>query len=139
MRYAYSIVYPPREDGSYILRPIVDVRISGPAGERYIHAIIDSGADISIAHGEYAEKLGIKKQRSVEIVGVNRQALRGFIGEMMLDIGGIQGAIATPFVFVDNPAEHIILGQQVFFDLHRILFERHKRTFEITRIRNKRY
>jgi len=137
MRYSYSIAFPPREDGSYIIRPMVDIRIFGPQGERNAKALIDSGADFSIAHAEYAEKLGVEKQRDIEIVGVNRQPLKGFVGVMALHIEGIPGMRDVPFVFVDRPSEHIILGQEGFFDMHQIRFARHQRMFEITKVRNK--
>lgn len=137
MRYSYSVAFPPREDGSYILRPIVDIRLVGAQGERNAKALIDSGADFSVAHAEYAERLGIEKLRSIEIVGVNRQLLKGFIGVMTVHVEGISGMRDVPFVFVDGPTEHIILGQEGFFDMHQIRFARHQRMFDITKVRAK--
>ena len=44
----YEVVPTPGQPGSVIYRPVIPVRITGPAGKAVIHGLLDTGSDVTV-------------------------------------------------------------------------------------------
>lgn len=53
------------------------------------------------------------------------------VDKLKIKVNGFSEAIEIPACFVDSPSVGILLGQDGFFDLHRIKFEKDHDTFEV--------
>ncbi len=139
MKYEYGITYPPDADGRFRKRPLVEIEIVGPKGKLKELALIDSGADRSLFHREIADYLGIdltdaERRRTIGITG-EAEAL---YTEVDITLPGTSKNIRIPVGFIDIPYVSALLGQEGFFDAHRITFERHHSVFTISPTKQKR-
>ncbi len=138
MKYEYGITYPPDADGRFRKRPLVEVEIIGPKGKLKELALLDSGADRSLFHREIADYLGIdltnaERRRTIGITG-DTEAL---YTDVDIVLAGTSKKIRMPVGFTDIPYVSALLGQEGFFDAHRITFERYQSVFTISPIRHK--
>lgn len=139
MRYEYGIIYPPDAQGKFRKRPLVEIEIIGPKGKLKELALIDSGADRSLFHREIADYLGIdlthaERRKTIGITGESE----ALYAEVEILIPGALKKKRIPVGFIDTPYVSALLGQEGFFDLCRITFERYSNIFEISSIRRKR-
>ena len=88
----------------------------------------------------YAAKLGIDlpKNEHVEFYGVagTEQRVGAPMATITLQVKGLE-PVEVSAGFIDSDAVGIILGQDGFFDQHRVKFEKDHDTFEITSVRKK--
>ena len=138
MKYEYIVYLPGHGGEKFVRRPMVEVEIFGPQGKRTDLALIDSGADRSIFNIEIAEILGIdltnaEKRRTIGITGETEV----FLAEVEVRMKHLEGKIKIPVGFIDSPSVGALLGQEGFFDQHRIKFERDHNSFEITPVKRK--
>ena len=137
MKYRYftvSGVFDTR--GRHTKRPILEIELLNLiAGQKNYAglALIDSGADTTMMNSEYASLLGIKvvKHRSA-VVGISGEPNQCYIGNVTLKIKSIAQNVELPVLFIDSPNVDILLGQEKFFDIFKIKFEKDHDTFEIT-------
>ncbi len=102
-----------------------------------IVTLVDSGASVSFAPLDVALWLGIKVDRKkyLDIRGFNNTITRCYPGMTTLVIDGHECTI--PMYFGGGPKLQCILGQDPFFDLAKITFERYNDSFSIDWIKNK--
>ena len=86
------------------------------------YALVDSGADMSLAHISYARQLNLASSRITTIRGIGAENVPCMIAEIVLSIDGIPGEIVVPFGFVDSASVEVVLGRGKFFDTHDVLF-----------------
>ena len=136
MKYRYftvSEVFDTR--GRHTKRPILEIELLNQIlGQKNYpgFALIDSGADTTMMNIEYARLLGIKtiKHRS-GVVGISGNPSQCYLGSVGLKIKDIEPSVELPVLFIDSPNVDILLGQEKFFDLFKIKFEKDHDTFEI--------
>lgn len=121
MKYEYGITYPPDADGRFRKRPLVEIEIVGPQGKLKELALVDSGADRSLFHREIAEYLGIdlthaERRRTIGVTG----EAEVLYAEVAITLAGAPKQIRPPVGFIDTPYVSALLGQEGFFDAHRI-------------------
>ena len=58
-------------------------------------------------------------------------------GSVDFKIKHFEETITTPAAFIDSPSVDVLLGQEGFFDLFRIKFEKDHDTFELMRSKRK--
>jgi len=138
VNFEYSLVFPPRADGSYIKRPILSVAFFANGRKASGVALVDSGADMSLAHRTYAEKLALSSFQKTVIRGIGAVDMPCAVANVEISIEGSHRTIMIPFGFVDSPLVDVILGRGTFFDTHDVLFKADRGTFEIARITKKR-
>lgn len=95
--------------------------------------LIDSGASICLFHSWVAEKIGldIKKGSERNYVGVNGQKMKCYIHNLKIVFGGYSTDLDVGFS--SNMRSWFgLLGQQSFFEKHRVCFDLPKKDFEIT-------
>ena len=133
MKYEYGLLYPPDEQGRYRKRPMIEVELRGPAGTFRELALVDSGADRSLVHREIAEVLGLdyRTGRRHQVIGVSG-VTDVWYAEMAMRFPHSRSELMIPVGIIDTPYVGVLLGQEGFFDLHRITFARAQNTFTIT-------
>jgi len=58
-----------------------------------------------------------------------------FVIDVEIQIKHLEGKIKIPVSFIDSPNVGILLGEEEFFDTHRIKFEKDHNTFEINPVK----
>lgn len=98
-----------------------------------IHALIDSGAQISFAPIDLALWLGIKvdQKKYLDIRGFNNTITRCYPGLVTVEIEKLGNSFEIPVYFGGLPSMQCILGQDPFFDIAKISFERYSDSFSI--------
>ncbi len=123
----YKLSLPRRSDffGSEILKPIIPVAIF--IGDKRLDyaALIDSGADFCIFHGEIGEYLGLDIPSGIPETfgGVQDAAVaKAFIHEVTVNVGGWNYKINIGFSYDVAKYGYGILGQRGFFDIFVVKF-----------------
>lgn len=106
--------------------PVIPLYVSVQNQQLKLHALIDSGATISVFKDEVAEQLGIEIERGKEIyLGGVGGRIKGYIHELRLEIAGKK--FLCPVVFSrEYLVSFNLLGREVFFKSFRIIFEEKK-------------
>lgn len=109
------------------LRPIIPITLKFKKIEFKYLALLDSGADFNIFHGEIARILKIdlgNMKNSVGFTGI-KQGAEGKGYFMSIDVGVNNQFKNTPVVFSNDISDngYGILGQQGFFNNYKILFD----------------
>jgi len=137
MKYRYTSFYPPDRTFKWIKKPIISIEVFGPNGSKEFGALLDSGADCSLFNTEIAEVLNINlsNAKPVKFTGISGQ-IGGFrLEKVKIKVDCMTEPIEIPVCFVDSPTVSLLLGEEGFFDLHRIKFEKDHDTFEIAPVR----
>lgn len=137
MKFPYRKLYLPKINdllGSYLLKPIIPVKIVYCGKEINYAALIDSGADFSIFDAEIGEYLGIdiKHGTLLKFGGISGEGNAvAYLHEMTLEIGGWK--YKTVVGFSKDIAKHGygILGQKGFFDIFVVKFDLIKEEVEL--------
>lgn len=106
-------------------RPIIPVKLKLNKIEFNYLALIDSGADFNIFHGDIAKILKIdlsKLKKPVYFSGIQGGGIGYFTA---IDVGINNNFINTPVVFSNDISDngYGILGQQGFFNNYKIEFD----------------
>lgn len=115
-----------------IIRPIIPIILKSQAKLILYSALIDSGADYSIFSLDIADALGIKLQseNKVKFIGVGKEKVQGFWGEIEIKIGGV--SYKTKAIFANiSEFGHGILGHKGFFDQFDVKLSYRKQIIEI--------
>lgn len=120
------MTFPYREITPTVLRPIVPIILKTKNKFVLYSALIDSGADYCVFSIETAKDLGLKLQpKKVSIKGITRQKVIGYLGEVDININGINYDITAIFAQISDFG-HGILGQKGFFDHFDVKFSYNK-------------
>ena len=136
MKYPYTSFYIENYSKA-IKRPMISLEVFGSDDSKEFDALIDSGADVCLMNLEIAEALGI------DLVGATPNNFTGISGnvdghrveKVKVKVDGFTRTVEMPVCFVDSPSVGILLGQEGFFDLHRIKFEKDHDTFEVASVK----
>ena len=137
IKFPYIEVWGEESTGKHIKRPMVPIEIIGPKSSLPVLAIIDSGADRSLFNLEIAKEIGLdlstgKKREVIGITGVGEE----IVVDVEIKIKDL-GAYKIPVGFIDSKYVPALLGEEGFFDLNKIKFEKDHNIFEVTPIRKK--
>lgn len=138
MKYRYISFFPPDRTLKFIRKPIVSIEVFGDKDSKNFDALIDSGADCSLFNIQVAEVLGIdlSNAKIVRFTGISGQIDGYRLEKIKIKVEGFNKFVKIPVCFVDSPTVGLLLGQEGFFDQHRIKFEKDHDTFEITSIKH---
>ncbi len=102
-----------------------------------ILALVDSGASVSFAPLDLAIWLGIKvdQKKGLDIRGFNNVVTKCYPGMVAVEIDGSNFDI--PVYFGGSFGMQCIIGQDPFFDMVKIIFERYNNSFTIEKVSNK--
>jgi hypothetical protein len=140
MKFDYKILPPVSGRGRWQGMPFVEVTLFGTTAQRTVLALVDSGAMCCLINARYAQILGIDlpaKDR-VEFYGVagTEKRVGAPMATITMQVKGLE-PIEIDAGFIDSDAVGVILGQDGFFDQHRIKFEKDHNVFEITQVKKK--
>lgn len=129
-----SEAFPRRFSAS---RPVIPIRLI--KGEKYVRyqAIIDSGADLCIFHGQIGEILGLKIEsgKLLKFSGISGQQLAAYFHDIELEVGGHKFNCYAGFSKEIDNMPYGLLGQIGFFDLFNVIFDYNKQVLEL-KLRN---
>ncbi len=133
MKYDYSSFLPPDITLKFIKRPLITVEVFGTKGSGKFLALIDSGADCSLFNIEIAKNLGIELSRAktVKFTGIIGDLSGYRVENIKIKIEDFEEPVKIPICFVDSENVSILLGQEGFFDKHKIKFEKDHNIFEV--------
>ena len=115
-------------------RPLVPVKfIHKDKSTQPILCLVDSGADYSYLTMDIALflEINLKKVKPQKSFGINGSEFTCFPSELEIEIGGHKLKIPVHFSSELTSAFPCILGQEGFFSLSKITFERSKWNLEI--------
>jgi hypothetical protein len=114
-----------------VYRPIVDLLLSEKTGYNVYSFIVDSGADISLAPRQLAERMGIDwiKGSRVTLTGISPKpecSLEGRIHKVSAFVPETEFELSLPMCFADGNAPYLV-GREGFFDEFNITLDKQKR------------
>jgi hypothetical protein len=118
-----------------ILQPVIPITLHRDKEVSPTEALIDSGANASVFHRDYAVDLGIENLESgerMEFYGIKGTPLIGYAHEVSLEVDGKHfGTSKIAFSDELSPESFNILGQREFFALFSIMFSYSKLEVEL--------
>ncbi len=120
-----------------VSRPIIPIKLIHEGTLAKTIALIDSGADWCIFHGDLGEVIGL------DVRGGDEQDFYGIIGpdpgqiffhDISIEVGGIAYPIRCGFSYDISPNGFGVLGQLGFFDTFDVTFKRTKQRIELKEI-----
>jgi hypothetical protein len=114
-----------------VYRPVIDLLFSEKTGYNVYSFIVDSGADVSLAPRQLAERMGIDwiKGSRVTLTGISPKpecSLEGRIHKVSALIPNIKFELSLPMCFADDNAPYLV-GREGFFDECSITLDKRKR------------
>ena len=143
MKYNYTKFDNPQEPAKPNFRPLLPVTLVGNNGKsKNVVALIDSGADVSLAHADIGRLLDIDIQtgRVWNYGGsVDKQQGTAYIHRLHLILTN-HSSIDIEIGFTDEVADGIFLiGQRDFFQKYEVHFYLRKGYFDIINTKDKGY
>jgi hypothetical protein len=127
-----------------VYRPMVDLLFSEKIGYNLYSFIVDSGADVSLAPRQLAERMGIDwiKGSRVTLTGISPKpecSLEGRIHKVSALIPEIEFELSLSMCFADGNAPYLV-GREGFFDEFNITLDKQKRrTVFLTNLKGKSF
>ena len=134
MKYSYSQTLTQNIKGGYTQRPLIEIEIIGKERVSKAYGVIDSGADSVLMNIQYAMDAGIQldKDKKRAFVGIGGRKIMCYEASVDFKVNGFSEVFTTPVAFIDSPSVGVLLGQEDFFEIFRIKFEKDHNTFELT-------
>ena len=132
-----SEAFPRRHSA---LRPVIPITlINGNQRITYL-ALIDSGADLCIAHAEIGEQIGIEVEsgKSFTFYGISKkpEPLKAYRHDIKIEVGGYQFDCTFGFTRDIPNMPYGILGQIDFFKIFDVFFDYNKERMELMKRSN---
>ena len=119
-------------------RPVIDLLFKEQQGNNLYSFIVDSGADISLAPRQLAERIGLSWARGsrISLTGISPRpecSVVGRIQDAAAFLPDLALNLTLPICFADGDAPYLI-GRQGFFDQFNITLDKKKRRTIFTSI-----
>lgn len=131
--------YMPRlSDDGITYDAIAEVRFVNPVNGAAVdvNCLVDSGADDILLNAQFAEALGLRLEAGEEksYQRIAHAPMRAYLHPLQMQLKGVYD---TPLyrvraAFLPDLPRAGLVGQRGFFENHKIIFERRKRSFELT-------
>jgi len=137
MKYKYTSFYPPDNSCKFIKKPIISIEIFGEKESKKFDALLDSGADCSLFNIEIAKLLNIdlSNAKATKFTGISGGINGLRLEKVKIKVDSVAEPIEIPVCFVSSPTVGLLLGEEGFFDLNRIKFEKDHDAFEIVSVK----
>ncbi len=105
-----------------------------------LFCLVDSGASDIILNAQFTPLLGIDltTAQSQEYQGIGDEPFQAYKHQVTIRLQAAAKAFTVPCTFMPDLRIECILGQNGFFDTHKILFEKYKKRFAITSVMQKK-
>jgi hypothetical protein len=135
--------YTPRNtDYGITQEPRVPVLFTNPVTCHCVllFGLVDSGASDIILNAQFAPLLGIDLTDAPvqEYQGIGDEPFQAYKHKVTIRLQAATEAFAVPCAFMSDLRIDCILGQNGFFDTHKIVFEKYHKRFAITPIMRKK-
>ena len=115
-------------------RPVLPMKLSGPAGSTRVSALVDSGADVNVLPWSIGVNLGLDwnaNKATIRVAGVPQgaAAMPVLIEAEIEDLG----SVTLAFAWCQSDAVPLVLGQTNFFMEFDICFFRSRGEFQVVR------
>lgn len=119
-------------------RPVVDLLFKEKSGYNLYSFIVDSGADVSLAPRQLAERIGLTwlKGSKVKLSGISPKpecSVDGRIHRVSAILPDLALNLNLPLCFAEGDAPYLI-GREKFFDLFNITLDKRNRKTRFTPI-----
>jgi len=127
-------VTPTSNRFKLVWRPIIPIILI--KGKKFVgyEALIDSGADYNIFHGDLADILGIKltKGKSRKVYGLSGQPIKGYIHVVEIKLAEMR-AFKTSIIFSNQIPKYSlgVLGNEGFFNKFKVQFDYKNKQIEV--------
>ncbi|OGF61154.1 hypothetical protein A2662_03305 [Candidatus Giovannonibacteria bacterium RIFCSPHIGHO2_01_FULL_45_33] len=138
MKYDYTRESPLSYTSKITRKPRIEVEFFGKEKSVKVFSIVDSGADITLINEEIAQFLDIdlKGLPLFKTLGITGNSSDVRIGKIKIKLPGYSKVSEIKAQFLIGKGNFdVLLGQDDFFDKHRIKFERDHFVFEITPVK----
>jgi hypothetical protein len=134
MKYDYTNTLATNTKGKITKRPMIELELLGKEHNINVLGLIDSGADTVMMNVEYARDLGIdlKNTEQKEFLGIGNSRVKCYLAKVDMKIKHFDKIVSTIVAFTESPSVDILLGQEDFFEVFRIKFEKDHNTFEVS-------
>lgn len=136
MKFKYS-KFPAQPSEAFpeikeVWRPVIPIKIINKSKEYGYLALVDSGADFCIFHGDIGDLLGIpvKKGKTSPLYGVTTGKGKVYYHNLDLEIGGWKINSYVGFSY-DLKYPLGILGQKGFFEFFQVMFDFKKKVVDL--------
>ncbi len=134
IKYKYTAI-PTAIDskGKFTRRPLLRIFFTGTNINTF--GLIDSGADMTMLNIGYAKLLNIDLQKAIKksFRGISGGTVSCFIAQLSFNIEHFENnTLHIPVAFIDSDNVDVLIGQEDFFDLFKIKFEKDHDTFELS-------
>ena len=125
-----------------VYRPVIDLLFSEKTGRNLYSFIVDSGADISLAPRQLAERMGLDwdKGSKITLSGISPKpecTLEGRIHTVSALVPDLAFELALPVCFANGNAP-LLIGREGFFDEFDITLDKTRRRTVFSRKRARR-
>lgn len=125
--------------GKIVKRPILELELVGKDGlKTSTVGLVDSGADTTMLNIQYANLLGVRldKKNTRNVLGVGNGTVLVYVSNFRFKIKQMgDKEIEVPAWYVDSNNVNILLGQESFFEIFRIKFEKDHDIFEVNPVK----
>ncbi|MBO0888479.1 hypothetical protein J2P12_05200 [Candidatus Bathyarchaeota archaeon] len=123
-----------------VYRPVIDLLFSERIGHNLYSFIVDSGADISLAPRQLAERVGLdwNKGSRITLTGISPKpecSLEGRIHKISALIPDLALQMTLPMCFANGNASYLI-GREGFFDKFNITLDKTRQVTLFTKRRS---
>src|SRR3989442_12587683 len=122
-----------------LYRPVIDLLLSEKTGYNLYSFIVDSGADVSLAPRQLAERIGLTwvSGSKVKLSGISPRpecSVDGRIHRVSVILPDLALEVTLPLCFAEGDAPYLI-GREEFFDRFNVALNKRNRktTFTSTR------
>jgi hypothetical protein len=135
--------YTPRStDYGITQEPRVPVMFTNPSTGNFVLllCLVDSGASDIILNAQFAPLPGIAltSTHPQEYQGIGDEPFQAYKHRITIRLQAASEAFTVPCAFIPDLRIDCILGQNGFFDTHKIVFEKYKKRFAITPMMQKK-
>lgn len=119
----------------WILRPILQIRLSYGAKHENVRCLVDTGADDCLFHTSIADLLGIDVKAGTlkQFSGIaGGHPVDAYMHWVKFEVQGFSETIDALVGFVDSDSVYGILGQSGFFHNYCVTFEHYRARFEVS-------
>jgi predicted aspartyl protease len=140
MQFPYQRVPSADPNASWVLMPLLKVRLSYNGKNININALVDSGAASSLFHSSIATALGLDLTSGIkqEFFGISGHSVEAYFHLVKFQIIGSAVEQEIAIGFTDSDGVGALLGQSDFFQRHQVKFERYKEQMEIKAVSNRK-
>ena|SRR5437867_3193276 len=113
-----------------VYRPTIDLLFREETGYNLYSFIVDSGADISLAPRQLAERLGVEwaEGTRVRLSGISTRpecSVEGRVHSVNAIVPELARELKLPVCFAEGDAPYLV-GREGFFDKFKVTLEKHR-------------